>query len=44
VLSAGGSLACCCLTPVVAKTFYIMRLTGATTIYDTEVEAVEAMK
>jgi anti-anti-sigma factor len=42
--AGGGSLACCCLTPVVAKTFYIMRLTGATTIYDTEVEAVEAMK
>ena len=42
--AAGGSLACCCLTPVVAKTFYITRLTGATTIYDTEAKAVGAMK
>lgn len=41
---AGGVLACCGLTPTVSKTFHIMRLTGATTIYDTQAEAVAAIK
>lgn len=40
----GGSVAFCGLTPVLAKTFHIMRLTEAATIYDTEDEAVAAVE
>ena len=40
---AGGTLTFCALAPLVAKTFHIMRLTGVTTIYATESDAVAAM-
>ena len=40
----GGSVAFCGLTPVLAKTFHIMRLTEATTFYETEEEAVAAIE
>ena len=40
---ARGSVAFCCLTPTLAKTFRIMRLAEATGIYETEAEAVAAV-
>jgi anti-anti-sigma factor len=39
----GGSVSFCGLTPVLAKTFHIMRVTDSTTIYDTEEAAIEAV-
>jgi anti-anti-sigma factor len=37
-----GAVAFCCASPTVAKTFKIMGLLKASSIYDTEEEAVEA--
>jgi len=39
----GGSLSFCSLTPTIAKTFQIMRLTDWAKIYDDEEEAIGAM-
>lgn len=38
-----GTLAFCMLTPTIAKTFRIMRLTDATTIFGQESEAIAAL-
>jgi anti-anti-sigma factor len=38
-----GKVAFCCLTPTIAKTFRIMGLLEASSIYDTEQEAVQAL-
>ena len=43
VQEAGGTLSFCGLTPTIAKTFRIMRLTDAAEIYTDEAEAIAAI-
>jgi hypothetical protein len=38
-----GSLAFCCLTNTIQKTFHIMGLTQYATVYEDEARAVEAL-
>ena len=44
VAEINGTLSFCKLTPTIAKTFRIMRLTDAAAIYDSEAEAIDAVQ
>ena len=44
VKGLGGKVAFCCVAPTIARTFRIMGLLEVADIYDTEGEAVEALK
>lgn len=39
-----GKVAFCCVTPTIAKTFRIMGLLQASTVHDTEAQALEAVQ
>jgi anti-sigma B factor antagonist len=39
-----GKVAFCCVTPTIAKTFRIMGLLKASTVHDTEAQALEAVR
>jgi anti-anti-sigma factor len=43
VKSLGGKVAFCCVTATIGKTFRIMGLLQASTLYETEAEAMEAL-
>jgi anti-anti-sigma factor len=43
MLEVDGSLAFCCLTNTIQKTFHIMGLTQYATVYEDETRAVEAL-
>jgi anti-anti-sigma factor len=43
MLEVDGSLAFCCLTNTIQKTFHIMGLTQYATVYEDEARAVEAL-